>query len=172
MRHASAERVCSSSGFSLRKLASDQPSPQYYCPISLDEGNPICNHMVTYESRFDGLSVSCVIQPGAAQVAGLDPSSTGQSVNELCAHFEVSRIAIMKHLGVLEASQLIVLQRKGRRREIYFNVIPIQMIYDRWTSEYSQFWAAKAIDLKHRIESSLESPSHPVPSSKRKKTRG
>ncbi len=96
----------------------------------------------------------------------------GQSVNELCAHFEVSRIAIMKHLGVLEASQLIVLQRKGRRREIYFNVIPIQMIYDRWTSEYSQFWAAKAIDLKLRIESSLESPPQPVPSSKRKKTRG
>lgn len=76
----------------------------------------------------------------------------GSCVNDLCAEFEVSRVAVMKHLRVLEEAQLIVLQKKGRRREIYFNVVPIQLIYDRWTSEFSGFWAAKVVDLKFLIE--------------------
>ncbi len=82
----------------------------------------------------------------------------GSSVSDLCTAFEVSRIAVMKHLRVLEESQLIILQKNGRRREIYFNVVPIQLIYDRWTSEYSAFWAAKAVDLKFFIEDELSQP--------------
>lgn len=81
----------------------------------------------------------------------------GSSVNDLCAEFDVSRIAVMKHLRVLEEAQLIVLRRSGRRREIYFNVVPIQLIYDRWTSQYSGFWAAKAVDLKFFMESDASS---------------
>ncbi len=92
----------------------------------------------------------------------------GCSVNDLCCEFEVSRIAIMKHLRVLEESQLIVLQKNGRRKEIYFNVVPIQLIYDRWTSEYSAFWAAKTVDLKFLIEDEI-SASTKQKSSRRKK---
>ena len=87
----------------------------------------------------------------------------GSSVNDLCAEFEVSRIAVMKHLRVLEESQLIVVRKNGRRREIYFNVVPIQLIYDRWTSEYSSFWASKAVDLKFFIESEQTITSKPKP---------
>lgn len=76
----------------------------------------------------------------------------GCSVTELCSEFDVSRIAVMKHLRVLEESQLIIVRKNGRRREIYFNVVPIQMIYDRWTSQYSSFWATKMVDLKFMIE--------------------
>ena len=88
--------------------------------------------------------------------------SPGSSVNDLSAAFDVSRIAVMKHLRVLEEAQLIVLRKNGRRREIYFNVVPIQMIYDRWTSEYSSFWAAKAVDLKFLIEGSTLEPNMPT----------
>jgi DNA-binding transcriptional ArsR family regulator len=91
----------------------------------------------------------------------------GSSVNDLCAQFDVSRIAVMKHLRVLEQAQLIVLQKSGRRREIYFNVVPIQMIYDRWTTEYSRFWAAKAVDLKFFIEG-----GEPAPARSRKPSSG
>jgi DNA-binding transcriptional ArsR family regulator len=93
----------------------------------------------------------------------------GSSVNDLCAEFEVSRIAVMKHLGVLEEAQLIVLQKNGRRREIYFNVVPIQMIYDRWTSDYSSFWAAKAIDLKFFVENKLGTSGEATSKKKTKK---
>ncbi len=91
----------------------------------------------------------------------------GSSINELCADFDVSRIAIMKHLGVLAEAQLVVVQKAGRRREIYFNVVPIQMIYDRWTSDYSAFWAAKAVDLKFAIETEIA--GEPKLKKKRKK---
>ncbi len=95
----------------------------------------------------------------------------GSSINELCAEFDVSRIAIMKHLGVLAEAQLVVLQKTGRRREIYFNVVPIQMIYDRWTTDYSAFWAAKAVDLKFAIENEIAG-GEPSLKKKRKKPHG
>ena len=62
----------------------------------------------------------------------------------------------MKHLRVLEEAQLIVSKKNGRSRELYFNVTPIQLIYDRWTTEYSSFWASKVADLKHQLESTIE----------------
>ena len=76
----------------------------------------------------------------------------GTSVGEVCKHFDVSRIAVMKHLTVLENAGLIVSRKKGRIRELYFNAVPIQMIYERWTSEYSALWAGKLTAFKYRVE--------------------
>lgn len=76
----------------------------------------------------------------------------GQSVNEIAGNFEVSRIAVIKHLQVLEEAQLILVRRNGRRKELWFNVVPIQAIYDRWTDEYGTFWAGRMLDLKREIE--------------------
>jgi DNA-binding transcriptional ArsR family regulator len=77
----------------------------------------------------------------------------GCSVNDVCDYFEISRIAVMKHLRVLERADLIVSRKQGRTRELYFNAVPIQMIYDRWTSEYSALWASGLTRIKYRIES-------------------
>jgi predicted transcriptional regulator len=82
-------------------------------------------------------------------------SMPGCCVNDVSTYFEFSRIAVIKHLQILEQAQLIVVQKNGRRRELYFNAVPIQMIYDRWTSEYSSLWAAKAVDLKLKLEVEL-----------------
>lgn len=76
----------------------------------------------------------------------------GCSVADVCKYFDTSRIAVMKHLAVLEQAQLVIPRKQGRVRELYLNVVPIQLIYDRWTTEYSSFWAAKATDLKFLIE--------------------
>ena len=76
----------------------------------------------------------------------------GCRVVDLSGHFDVSRIAVMKHLKVLEEAQLIVSRKQGRRRELFFNAVPIQLIYDRWTTEYSQLWAQRATDIKFRAE--------------------
>lgn len=85
----------------------------------------------------------------------------GCCVNEVCQHFDMSRIAVIKHLRVLEAAQLIVLKKAGRRKEIYFNFVPIQLIYDRWTNDYASFWAQKAVDFKRLLETDGE-PSRPL----------
>lgn len=78
--------------------------------------------------------------------------SPGIAVGALAAHFDVSRIAIMKHLAVLEESGLIVSQKDGRARRLYFNAVPIQMIYDRWTDEYSAYWSSRLTAIKFGAE--------------------
>lgn len=76
----------------------------------------------------------------------------GCSVNDVAAHFEISRIAVMKHLRVLEEAGLLISEKEGRTRRLYFNAVPIQMIYDRWTTEYSALWASKLTRLKYSVE--------------------
>ncbi|MCA9107549.1 MAG: helix-turn-helix transcriptional regulator [Planctomycetales bacterium] len=92
-------------------------------------------------------------------------SMPGCSVTDVCKYFDMSRIAVMKHLAILEEAQLIIPRKQGRVRELYMNVVPLQLIYDRWTTEYSSFWATQATDLKFLVESgSSLSLDHPAAS--------
>lgn len=76
----------------------------------------------------------------------------GCSVADVCKHFDVSRIAVMKHLAVLENAGLLISEKKGRRKSLYFNAVPIQMIHERWTDEYSAHWAGKLTAFKFTLE--------------------
>lgn len=76
----------------------------------------------------------------------------GVPVGALAAEFDVSRIAVMKHLAVLEDAGLVVSRKDGRSRRLYFNAVPIQMIYERWTDEYAAYWSGSLTDLKRRAE--------------------
>lgn len=76
----------------------------------------------------------------------------GAGVGEIAAGFDVSRIAVMKHLAVLEAANLIVSRKDGRTRRLWFNAAPIQMIYDRWTTDFSAYWAGELTRLKYLAE--------------------
>lgn len=78
----------------------------------------------------------------------------GCSVSEVARHFDVTRIAVMKHLAVLEQAGLLISEKKGRTRSLYFNTVPIQMIHDRWSTEFSALWAGKLTAFKYRIEQS------------------
>lgn len=76
----------------------------------------------------------------------------GITVTEVASHFDTSRIAVMKHLRVLEAADLLIPEKDGRYRRLYINLVPIQLIYDRWTDDYSAFWSGHLADLKYRVE--------------------
>lgn len=86
------------------------------------------------------------------QLLDLIRARPGCNVNDACAPFPVSRIAVMKHLRVLEEAGLLISRKAGRSRELYFNVVPIQQVYERWTEEYSSLWARRLLDLKRQIE--------------------
>jgi len=58
----------------------------------------------------------------------------------------------MKHIQILVEAKLLISRKSGRTRELFFNSAPIQMIYDRWSDEYSAFWATQAVDLKRKAE--------------------
>ena len=76
----------------------------------------------------------------------------GQSVGELARSFDVSRIAIMNHLTVLEDAGLLISEKDGRSRRLYLNAAPIQMIHDRWINDYTGHWAGKLTGLKYAAE--------------------
>jgi DNA-binding transcriptional ArsR family regulator len=76
----------------------------------------------------------------------------GIGVGELASEFDVTRIAVMNHLAVLEACGLVVSEKDGRTRRLYLNATPIQMINDRWMSDYSAQWAKKLTGIKYAAE--------------------
>ena len=76
----------------------------------------------------------------------------GQSVGELAANFDVSRIAVMNHLKVLEEAQLVISEKDGRVRRLYMNAVPIQAIYERWTDTFSAHWLDRMSLIKAAAE--------------------
>jgi len=86
------------------------------------------------------------------QIMDLVKQMPGCCVNDVCEHFSMSRIGVMKHIQILVEARLLISRKKGRTRELFFNAAPIQMIYDRWTDEYSAFWVTQAVDLKYKVE--------------------
>lgn len=81
----------------------------------------------------------------------------GQTVGELAKSFDVSRIAVMNHLAVLEQAGLLVSEQDGRSRRLYLNAVPIQMIHERWTTEYGAVWARRVTDIKRLAEAAARS---------------
>ncbi len=63
------------------------------------------------------------------------PRTTG----EISQQFKnLSRFAIMKHLGILEKAQLITTKKEGKFRWNYLNAKPIQETYDQWVNNLIQ----------------------------------
>jgi DNA-binding transcriptional ArsR family regulator len=86
------------------------------------------------------------------RILDLVRNNPGCCIEDICPHFVTSRIAVLKHLRVLERAQLIHSEKVGRKRQLYFNVVPIQIVYDRWATEYSALWAGQLADIKYRVE--------------------
>lgn len=76
----------------------------------------------------------------------------GLHIAALGTHFDMSDVAVLKHVRVLESAGLVITERTGRERRLYFNVMPIQAIYDRWTDEFGAFWAGHINEIRSRVE--------------------
>lgn len=70
------------------------------------------------------------------------------TTNELCAHFEFSRFAVMKHLKSLERGGLILVERRGRDRINHLNPFPLQSMYRRWIQPFEQLPTDRLLKLK------------------------
>ena len=77
------------------------------------------------------------------------PETTGA----LCRRFRpLDRCTVMQHLRVLEAADLIIVQRKGRERWNHLNPLPIKQVHDRWIGPH----AARAVEVLERMKTDLE----------------
>lgn len=85
----------------------------------------------------------------------------GCNVDRVCEHFDVemTRFAVMKHLAVLEAADLVIAEREGRDKRLWFNAVPIQWIHERWTTEYSAYWSAHLTRLMYDAEGTRIAPA-------------
>jgi DNA-binding transcriptional ArsR family regulator len=76
----------------------------------------------------------------------------GQTLRELTAGLEMTRQAVSKHLGVLEAADLVVTRRSGREKLHFLNPVPIRLVHDRWIDKYTERRVSALADLKHELE--------------------
>ena len=81
------------------------------------------------------------------------PLTTGQLSKRLP---ELSRFAVMQHLGVLEAAKLVLFRREGRTRMNYANAVPLREVYERWVSKPASSAAESALHLKRYAEKQKE----------------
>jgi uncharacterized protein YndB with AHSA1/START domain len=80
----------------------------------------------------------------------------GQTLTALESRLPMTRIAVMKHLRVLEEAGLITTKRRGREKLHFLNPVPIRLVHDRWVSKYTEPWAATLTGLKKRLEDTME----------------
>ncbi len=76
----------------------------------------------------------------------------GQTLRELCSRLEMARQSVSKHLGVLEAANLVTTVRRGREKHHYLNAAPINEIAERWITRYEQARVRALADLKRALE--------------------
>jgi uncharacterized protein YndB with AHSA1/START domain/DNA-binding transcriptional ArsR family regulator len=80
----------------------------------------------------------------------------GQTLVALTAGHDMTRIAVAKHLRLLEEAGLVVSRRRGREKRHFLNPIPIRLLHDRWITKYTEPWAAGLTGLKRELETTME----------------
>lgn len=63
-----------------------------------------------------------------------------------------SRIATIKHLGVLEDCGLITVERRGRERWNYLNGALLRSATDQWLTPFQRLWGDRLGDLRKFVE--------------------
>jgi DNA-binding transcriptional ArsR family regulator len=76
----------------------------------------------------------------------------GQTLRELCEGLGMTRQAVTKHLGLLEAANLVVPLRRGREKLHYLNPVPIHEISERWIGKFERGRLRALADLKRQLE--------------------
>ena len=79
-------------------------------------------------------------------------AKNGQTLNELCDGLAMTRQAVTKHLGILEAANLVTTLRHGREKLHYLNPVPIHDIADRWIGKFERSRLQALSELKKGLE--------------------
>jgi DNA-binding transcriptional ArsR family regulator len=79
-------------------------------------------------------------------------AENGQTLGQLCEHFDMTRQAVTKHLILLEGANLVVTIWRGREKLHYLNPVPIHEIAERWISKFEQGRLRVLADLKKQLE--------------------
>jgi DNA-binding transcriptional ArsR family regulator len=79
-------------------------------------------------------------------------ADNGQTLGELCERLNMTRQAVSKHLGLLEAANLVATVKRGREKLHYLNPVPIHEIAERWIGKFERHRVQALSDLKTMVE--------------------
>ncbi len=139
-------------------------SPEYQA--RQPESALICDPIVTYRVRVDEV-FKALADPTRRALLDALFADGGRSTGQLCAVVpQLTRFAVMKHLTVLEAANLVVVIRQGRVKRHYLNAVPIAQIADRWIAKYALDPAAALAGLATRLDPSAPPAPSAMPEPK------
>src|SRR5258707_15208107 len=75
----------------------------------------------------------------------------GQTLGQLCAHLDMTRQAVTKHLAILEEANLVVILWRGREKIHYLNPVPIHEIAERWIGKFERGRVRILAELKKQL---------------------
>jgi DNA-binding transcriptional ArsR family regulator len=81
------------------------------------------------------------------------PRTTGDLADALAG---LTRYAVMQHLGVLAAADLVVVERRGRHRYNHLNPVPLRRWYERWVVPLTDSAATEMLALERAIGEAME----------------
>ena len=64
---------------------------------------------------------------------------------------ELSRFAVMQHLGVLVRAGVVLVRRNGRERWNELNAVPIQRELERWLNSFQQASASQLLAFERHL---------------------
>ena len=79
-------------------------------------------------------------------------AANGQTLGQLCAHLDMTRQAVTKHLALLEEANLVVVVWRGREKLHYLNPVPIHDIAERWIGKFERGRLRLLAELKEKLE--------------------
>jgi len=79
-------------------------------------------------------------------------AENGQTLGQLCAHLDMTRQAVTKHLAVMEEANLVAVIWRGREKLHYLNPVPIHEIAQRWIGKFEHGRLRVLAELKRQLE--------------------
>ena len=75
-----------------------------------------------------------------------------QTLGELSEGLAMTRQAVTKHLLILEETNLVSSERRGREKFHFINPVPINEIAERWIGKFERPRLSALSDLKKALE--------------------
>jgi len=99
-----------------------------------------------------GKVFKALADPGRRLLLDRLHAENGQTLGQLCGHFDMTRQAVTKHLKLLEDANLVVTLWRGREKLHYLNPVPIHEIAERWIGKFERGRLRVLAELKQQLE--------------------
>ncbi len=142
-----AEFLANRSSLKESDTSSLTPSSQYATKWLLERRGETVNERSGTDAVFRALSS----RTRRELLDGIQ-SEPGTTLAQAGTDVPGSRQAVRKHVEMLIEANLIHVVEDGRVRRLYYNAVPLQELYDRWTDERSSVFAMQVLAVRDAVE--------------------